>query len=166
LKGSGRLKRAIVVLLILALSISLLGCNKELKTKDVTVNNQKVENGKTTDDIDIADVPIEIVLNSTEIISDEEYGLLEEGYNLLVINLTIKNPNNWRYDFYTTNVYLLVDGEKIFGTYWVPEDTILLESKIMEPGEELQGAIIFELKRGAEFKVVYDDYGVNNFIIE
>ena len=102
-----------LIVIISVLIFMLIGCSESPKDeKEMSNTKQKdpIESGQSLGN----ESPVEVKLNSIEIISGEHSDQLEDGYDLLVLDLFVKNIGDRDYYFSATNVHLLINNEQMY----------------------------------------------------
>ena len=145
-------KLAFILSMVLVFAV---GCANEAPEAGDTVQEQEQSNS------------IEVTLNSAEITKEDKYDELEEGQELLVVNISIMNNSEEVYEFNPTYLTLEVNGESISDTSISPKDKDNMHMANIESGEAKTGIVSFEVDEGTtDYGLVYEDFNGNKIVLK
>lgn len=137
-KGGNVVKKFAMTMVVCAMTLS--GCGNASNTPKEEV------------------LPIQVTLNGTTTTKEDKWDELEEGKELLLVDVTLQNNSEDVYEFNPNYIYIEVENSMEYSSFASPSEGERLGSCHLDPGESVSGIIPFEIDEGTtDYEIYFDD---------
>ncbi|WMI80916.1 DUF4352 domain-containing protein [Anaerotignum sp. MB30-C6] len=148
------MKKCAMLGIVFMLSFGMIGCGGETDTTASQEETAKVERGESTE----VEQGVSVALNGVTTTEEDHWDELEEGKELLVLDVSITNHFTDDYEFNPYYFTLQANGKSMLVSDERPKDTETLNSYKVAPEETLNGIICFDVDKGTtEYRIFYTD---------